>query len=228
MMSCVSKSETMPLLADGMTPRQLARRQSLIDAVLALVDEMGPESLQMRDVAERSGVALGTAYRYFASKDHLLAVAWADWHRRLTDRVQGELARARNRHTDNAADRVVSFIRREVRAFQRHPNFARLVVMVQTASDPFASEALTELGVHQDAAFDALMDTIPEEVARPARTAINSVLSVGLQAWTTGRRTIADVTADLDAVIRLVLSPALTEGPVTEGPATESPAPTAR
>ncbi|MER5181570.1 TetR family transcriptional regulator [Streptomyces sp. NPDC002896] len=190
-----------------MTPRQIARRQLLTDAVISLVDEIGPENVQMRNVAERSGVALGTAYRYFASKDHMLAAAWADWHRRLTDRVHAELARQRSRarREVGALDRVLSFFRREVRSFQRHPNFARLVVLVQGSSDPFASEALATVASSQDEVLVELMEGVPEEIALPARVAINAVLSTGLQEWTTGRRTIGDVQTNLESVTRLVL-----------------------
>ena len=37
----------------------------------------------MKDVAERSGVALGTIYRYFSSKDHVAAAALLEWARSL-------------------------------------------------------------------------------------------------------------------------------------------------
>ena len=81
----MAKEETLPQPVSTMTAAQLARRRRLTDAVIEMIDQMPPDQLQMRDVAERSGVALGTAYRYFSSKDHLLAAAWADWQRRLKE-----------------------------------------------------------------------------------------------------------------------------------------------
>ena len=83
---------SLPLTVDAMTRGQIARRRKLLDAVVQLVAEVGPERVQMRDVAERSGVALGTAYRYFSSKDHLLAAAMSDWQERLAERVLAESA----------------------------------------------------------------------------------------------------------------------------------------
>ena len=88
------------MTVDAMSRGQIVRRGRLLDAVMQLVDEVGPENLQMRDVAERSGVALGTAYRYFSSKDHLLAAAMAEWHLRLTETVIA--ARQRVRHALDA------------------------------------------------------------------------------------------------------------------------------
>src|SRR6185369_13213894 len=114
-----------------MTPAQLARRRRLTDAVIQMIDQVPPDQLQMRDVAERSGVALGTAYRYFSSKDHLLAVA--------RDQARDGAP------TSGPCTRVLGFLHRELRAFQRHPNFARLFAQVEVATDPFASEELAGL-----------------------------------------------------------------------------------
>ena len=70
-----------------MTSRQLIRRAKVIEAVIELIADVGAEAVQMRDVAQRSGVALATVYRYFSSKDHLLAAALEDWQKRLTRRI---------------------------------------------------------------------------------------------------------------------------------------------
>ncbi|ROO87378.1 TetR family transcriptional regulator [Actinocorallia herbida] len=128
-----------------MAPNQLARRAGLTEAVIEIVSETGPENLQMREGAERSGVALGTAYRYFSSKDHLLVAAWADRQGRLTDRVMAEMSgRGAKCAEDIACELVLAFVEREMRAFQRNPNFARLAVRLETPSDPYVSETLAE------------------------------------------------------------------------------------
>ncbi|WP_081438881.1 TetR family transcriptional regulator [Pseudofrankia asymbiotica] len=210
----MAKEETLPQPVSTMTPAQLARRRRLTDAVIEMIDQVPPDQLQMRDVAERSGVALGTAYRYFSSKDHLLAAAWADWQRRLTDRVRAEVSRDQSRGGGNsgaspagACTRVTAFLYRELRAFQRHPNFARLVVHVEGSSDPFASEELAGLGDDNHAVLTALMEDVPPEVARPAMIALNATLASGLGAWTAGRLTFPDLVRQLEDVTRLVLGP---------------------
>ncbi len=53
--------------------REAARRQRGLRAALELAGEGGYDSVLMRAVADRAGVALGTVYHYFSSKDHLLA-----------------------------------------------------------------------------------------------------------------------------------------------------------
>ena len=49
---------------------QAARRERILDAAMDLAADGGWDSVQMREVAERAEVALGTLYRYFPSKVH--------------------------------------------------------------------------------------------------------------------------------------------------------------
>ena len=55
-----------------MTDRQRRRYESILDAAAKLLGERSPESVTMDEVASRSGVAKGTLYLYFESKDALL------------------------------------------------------------------------------------------------------------------------------------------------------------
>ena len=82
---------------EALTPNQAARRQRVIDAAMKLAADGGYDAVQMRDVASEAGVALWTIYRYFASKDHLLAACQVEFargeQRRLELRpTQGETA----------------------------------------------------------------------------------------------------------------------------------------
>jgi len=70
-----------------MTAASSSGRAKIIEAVIELIADVGAEAVQMRDVAKRSGVALATVYRYFNSKDYLLAAALEDWQKRLTRRI---------------------------------------------------------------------------------------------------------------------------------------------
>src|SRR5436305_14377545 len=123
-----------PQAVATMSERQLARRRALLDAVMQLAAERGLVNVQMKLVAERSGVALGTAYRYFASKDHLLACAFAEWHGQLTLRAVSERPGPVSREA--AADQLVWVVHRGLRGFQRQPNYAALLTYVLSSHDP--------------------------------------------------------------------------------------------
>src|SRR5258706_278655 len=55
------------------TARLAARYEAIIEAARALASESGLGAVQVVPVAERAGIAAGTVYRYFPSKDDLVA-----------------------------------------------------------------------------------------------------------------------------------------------------------
>ena len=196
-----------------MSPRQLERRKYLIRAALELVSEIGVERVQMKQVSERSGVALGTTYRYFSSKDHLLASAVSDWRGKLMADLAAELRASTPAPTGpasvdrEAADRVVRFVHRGMRAFQRQPNLAHLLVSVTVSTDPFASEAVDAMASAGRASLLAVLPEVPASASTVLPLLIDSAWHSELVAWVTGRNTLADAFVHLDQIIRLLLAP---------------------
>src|SRR5262245_16954307 len=92
---------------------QQARRRRIVDAAGELLLEAEYDAIQVRDVAERAGVALATLYRYFSSKEHLYAAVLLDW---AADYPGGA---GRTQPGDDEA-RIRALMRRAVRAFERH------------------------------------------------------------------------------------------------------------
>jgi AcrR family transcriptional regulator len=198
-------AQSPPLPVEAMTSRQLVRRAQLIEAVIDLVREVGPGVIQMRDVAERSGIALGTVYRYFSSKEHLLAVALCDWQERLTRRMLMPRAGDEAEISEDLTERVLSYTRKEIRGFARNPRIAELMVQVTVSSDPYARDAIARMGVSNDQVMDKLLEGVAPERAEPIKIALGAVLMNGLTYWVTGRLTVADMTHQVESVTRLVL-----------------------
>src|ERR1700757_3888624 len=90
-----------PAEADLGSAAQRDRRKRILDATLALASKGGYEAVQMRAVAERADVALGTLYRYFPSKIHLLVSALAREFERTQDRIDRAILRG-----DTPYDRI--------------------------------------------------------------------------------------------------------------------------
>lgn len=59
------------------------RREAIMDAALAIAATGGYDAVHMRTVAERVGMAVGTLYRYFPAKTHLLVAALSREFQRL-------------------------------------------------------------------------------------------------------------------------------------------------
>ena len=59
------------------------RREAIMDAALAIAATGGYDAVHMRTVAERVGISVGTLYRYFPAKTHLLVAALSREFQRL-------------------------------------------------------------------------------------------------------------------------------------------------
>jgi len=126
---------------EGKRARNAAvRRKRVIDAALSLADEGGYEAVQMRDVAERADVALGTLYRYFPSKDALLIAALFEMADDLKRRMAVYPARG-----ETPADRVTEVLRRACRALERQPNVTGALVTALSSPDPTVAESKLEI-----------------------------------------------------------------------------------
>src|SRR3954452_18309962 len=90
------------------------RRRRLLAAATALAAEGGYDAVQMRDVAARAEVALGTLYRHYSSKDQLLLAALAEQATTLRERLQHRPPRG-----NTPADRLAGARRRAGRALER-------------------------------------------------------------------------------------------------------------
>src|SRR5581483_11808049 len=104
-------STTTPL-----TERQEERRRRILQATARLAGRGGYDAVQMREVAESAGVALGTLYRYFPSKVHLLVATMQDQLEQLHATL-----RKRPPTEEDPAARVAQSLMRAFRAMQRDP-----------------------------------------------------------------------------------------------------------
>jgi TetR/AcrR family transcriptional regulator, cholesterol catabolism regulator len=183
-----------------LTVTQAARRQRVIDAALTLGSEGGYEAVQMRDVARTAGVALGTIYRYFTSKDHLLAAAMVDWSADLERRLAQR--RAAN---GSPADAVVDVIRKATRPMERDPRLASAMVQAAAANEPSvtACQQLTTATIER-ILTDAMDGTDPDTKARTARV-LGHVWNSCVLRWANGYEAVDQIGDDLEDAARLLL-----------------------
>jgi AcrR family transcriptional regulator len=76
------------------TVRLAARHEAIIEAARALASESGLAAVQIVPVAERAGIAAGTVYRYFSSKDDLVAALVSDTAEREIAAIRAAAAAA--------------------------------------------------------------------------------------------------------------------------------------
>ncbi len=68
------------------------RRESILRAALAVFDRRDFHEVTMEEVAQAAGVAKGTVYLYFKSKEELYGCALVDWLREAAERIARRVA----------------------------------------------------------------------------------------------------------------------------------------
>jgi AcrR family transcriptional regulator len=189
---------------DALPRGQQERRDRIVQAAISLLAHGGEyDAIQMRDVALEAGVALGTVYRYFTSKEHLYAAALLEWAADFPARDQSKRVAGR---TDEA--RLRALMRRAVRAFERYPQMMRVEIVIESSSDPNARALFDQFAVRNNSTLaGALSSTPPETVAAIVET-VNSVFATRLRSWALGRITIADVDRSVQKTLDLIFLPA--------------------
>ena len=182
-------------------PSQRARRERILDAATELATEGGWDAVQMREVAERADVALGTLYRYFPSKVHLLVSALGRTFQTLHDSVRVDAA-------GTAQERVYRVVAAMTRFLARHRRLSGAMIRALMTADVEAArevEAVGDLLV----GFIASATHAPGEASTEHDTLVAHVIG---KVWLTdvvtllsGRMTVSQVLEDLEATIALVM-----------------------
>jgi AcrR family transcriptional regulator len=152
----------------GLTKSQAARRGRVIDAALTLGADGGYDAVQMRDVAATAGVALGTIYRYFSSKDHLLAETLVEWAAELGTRVSRKPPKG-----EQLSERVIDVLRRATRGMELQPKLSEAVITALSSSDPHAARCQREVG---DVMNGIIASAFPDDFDGDTRDDIARVL----------------------------------------------------
>ena len=180
---------------------QRDRRKRILDATLALAAKGGYDAVQMRTVAERADVALGTLYRYFPSKIHLLVSGLA----REFERAQERLNR-RPIPGDTPYDRMLYVLGRITRSMQREPMLAEAMTRAfMFADSSAAAEVNTFARLMEQMLTRAMHDGEPSSDDKAIARIIGDVWLSNLVAWVTRRASADDVTSHLELAARLLL-----------------------
>jgi AcrR family transcriptional regulator len=180
---------------------QRERRRRILDATLALASKGGYEAVQMRTVAEKADVALGTLYRYFPSKIHLLVSG-------LVRELEG-MNEKLDRTTipgETPYERTLFVLGRVTRAMQREPQLTEAMTRAFLFADQSAAaEVNTVARLMEDIFTRAMHDGEPSTDDRATARVIGDVWLSNLVAWVTRRASANDVLNHLELAARLLM-----------------------
>jgi AcrR family transcriptional regulator len=180
---------------------QRDRRRRILDATLVLASKGGYDAVQMRTVAERADVALGTLYRYFPSKIHLLVSALVREFERTMEKLDRTAIPG-----ETPYDRTLFVLGRVTRAMQREPQLTEAMTRAFMFADPSAAaEVNTVARLMEDMFTRAMHDGEPSADDRAKARVIGDVWLSNLVAWVTRRASANDVINHLELAARLLL-----------------------
>jgi AcrR family transcriptional regulator len=183
-----------------LTDAQVERRGRVIDAAMQLAAEGGYDAVQMRDVASRADVAIATVYRYFTSKDHLLAAALTYWVERLYLQFTEHPSTA-----DAPSERVLDVLGRALRALGRAPVLGAALFKSIASPDPQVVACQQQVIALLDAiVLHAIGQDLPPDAHDRARM-IGHVWYSALAGWVSGWSTLERVHGELAIAVGLLL-----------------------
>lgn len=178
---------------------QKERRKRILDATLTLASKGGYEAVQMRAVAERADVAVGTLYRYFPSKVHLLVSALG----REFARIEG---RGKIPPGHSPLERMHLILSLITKAMQRDPLLTEAMTRAFMFADASAAAEVDQVGKLMDRLFaKAMNEGEPTEEELAVARVISDVWLSNLVAWLTRRSSATDVARRLELTVDLLL-----------------------
>lgn len=121
------------------SPTQLEKYNRILQAAVDLADAGGYDAVQMRSVAEQSGIALATIYRYFISRDHLAYIVGDRW-------IAQAVAEAAP--VPHAPVRSLAELRQQIfasaEAMGQHPQMLETYARAALTTDPNVVERIRE------------------------------------------------------------------------------------
>jgi AcrR family transcriptional regulator len=165
----------MPKISDA---KLAARRQQILDAAAACFARDGFHRASMQDVVRECGVSAGLVYRYFASKDEMIAAIVAQWHDQRRARLGPE------------------------------PSTEDYLALLRSVGEPRARDELRlGVQVWAEAIRSArIRDVVLSGVDGPRALAARALADGPLAARTLANGALGDRGADPDAVARILIA----------------------
>jgi AcrR family transcriptional regulator len=178
---------------------QTIRRQKILDVALSMLETRSYDQLQMRDISQSTNLALATVYRYFPSKELLLARVFEQWCEGYWTR----LARAADGRAN--VDRLIDLASRSVEAYESQPNILVMISALQLSNDPAVAAVMEDIRARAERFFLAALRGLDPADAAGIVDVVFAVMGAKLAVWVRGAIPIGDVHRAMETTIRLLL-----------------------
>jgi len=140
--------------------KQKEKRANILDAAVKVFAKKGFHSAKIGDVAREAGVAHGTVYLYFESKDELLVSIFRENLNWLT-----EYTRSGIQKENNAEDKLRKMISLQIDLAETNPDWVSLLLVEFPQTGKFLSkDSIDELAAYIDMVSSILKEGIAEGI----------------------------------------------------------------
>jgi AcrR family transcriptional regulator len=182
-----------------LTAGQLERIARVLETTLELAADGGFDAVRMRKVTTRSGVALGTIYRYFNSREHLIYVATSEWLAVIAKDALVATAGERD-----LTERCIQQARHMQRAILDKPRLLSAWARATTSRDTEVMLDARQGMTHDEHLWPDIED-LDQELAHTLATSVKQIWYAGVVQWAFGQRDLHEVFDDQERLIRCLL-----------------------
>jgi AcrR family transcriptional regulator len=187
------------------------RKDRILDVAVGLAEAGGFENVRQRDVADQAGIALGTLYKSFISKEHILSAALA----READELDRKL-KLRPPSGDTPAERLQGLFKIVTRTMCHKPKYARAVLRAMASGQPEVAGHVAAYQGRMNAIIIGAMGDASgkggahakqqEERQNAVALLLQQIWFASLVGWSAGLFSPTDVTAHMNRSIELILA----------------------
>jgi AcrR family transcriptional regulator len=182
------------------------RRDRIIDVAIDLAEAGGFENVRQRDVADQAGIALGTLYKSFPSKENILVAALE----RETQTLERKMA-SKPAEGETPSDRLQSLFKIVTRAMCRKPKYARAVLRAMSSGVPEIAASVAGyqermkniiVGAMREPGSDSVEISAREDLVAAY---LQRIWFASLVGWSAGLQGQSDVIEQMHVAVDLLL-----------------------
>lgn len=181
------------------------RAQRIVETAMEMAERDGYDAVRLRDLSEKAGVALGTVYRRFSSKEEILAAALE----LLVEQLKAQLQRHMT-PGETPQERLDGFFSVGTRILAQRPKLASAMLRTVSSGEPELSEKVTRYHGQMTELILAVYrgrfsEDLPSNNERALAELLQNVWFGALVGWTGGMHSPEVVIEQTTTATRLLL-----------------------
>lgn len=196
----------MNIVKNTMSPKQVSKRDAIINAAINVFARKGYMKAKISDVAKKAEVADGTVYLYFKNKDDLLINAMREMLEDKLIKIRKKIAKE-----PTAREKLFKFAELQIDLYMKNPDVVRFMVVEIRQSQEFYKKYPSYAPINEYLVYleTLVKDAIAEGSIRKVDSKTLALMIMGttdfaLTQWTLGnsKLSLQEVTTNFIDIVR--------------------------